>query len=197
LCLAQRASCTVLFIELSFTLSHYAPVPGSNLRGARDAGEPLMKPPRKDGNSKMKNARTTGITVLMIWLLVFGSLAAHAQSAQQTGDPVKTDSNTSKPAEKTSADGAATGKNNSANNSVSTAASTAASPTGSSAKPPSSTTAAAQKTAPTKNGGLVWVNTDSGVYHRRGSRWYGRTKQGKYMTEADAIKAGYKASEKN
>ena len=41
---------------------------------------------------------------------------------------------------------------------------------------------------------MVWVNTDTGVYHKPGSRWYGKTKQGKWMTEQDAIKAGYKAS---
>jgi len=41
--------------------------------------------------------------------------------------------------------------------------------------------------------GMVWVNTDSGVYHKSGSRWYGKTKQGKWMTEQDAQKAGYKA----
>jgi hypothetical protein len=40
--------------------------------------------------------------------------------------------------------------------------------------------------------GMVWVNTDSGVYHKAGSRWYGKTKQGKWMTEQDAVKAGYK-----
>jgi hypothetical protein len=42
-----------------------------------------------------------------------------------------------------------------------------------------------------------WVNTDSSIYHKPGSRWYGKTKQGKYMSEADAQKAGYRASEKN
>jgi hypothetical protein len=36
------------------------------------------------------------------------------------------------------------------------------------------------------------VNTESGVYHTQGTRWYGKTKKGKYMLEADAIKAGYK-----
>ena len=42
--------------------------------------------------------------------------------------------------------------------------------------------------------GMVWVNTDSGVYHYEGDRWYGKTKEGKYMTEADAKAAGYRAS---
>jgi len=30
------------------------------------------------------------------------------------------------------------------------------------------------------------------MYHKQGTRWYGKTKHGKYMLEADAIKAGYK-----
>jgi len=38
----------------------------------------------------------------------------------------------------------------------------------------------------------VWVNTKSGVYHCPGTRWYGNTKQGKYMTQAEAQKAGYR-----
>lgn len=48
----------------------------------------------------------------------------------------------------------------------------------------------AAKAAPSK--GMVWVNTDSKVFHREGDRWYGKTKQGKYMTEADALKDGYR-----
>ena len=39
--------------------------------------------------------------------------------------------------------------------------------------------------------GQVWVNTKSGAYWMPGTRYYGKTKQGKYMSEADAIKAGY------
>jgi DNA uptake protein ComE-like DNA-binding protein len=42
--------------------------------------------------------------------------------------------------------------------------------------------------------GMVWVNLDSGVYHREGDRWYGKTKHGKYMSEADAHKAGYRSA---
>lgn len=38
----------------------------------------------------------------------------------------------------------------------------------------------------------VWVNTNSGIYWCPGSRWYGKTKKGKYMAECDAIKAGYR-----
>ena len=43
---------------------------------------------------------------------------------------------------------------------------------------------------------VVWVNTKgkSHTYHYAGSRWYGTTKQGAYMCEADAGAAGYHAS---
>jgi hypothetical protein len=38
--------------------------------------------------------------------------------------------------------------------------------------------------------GQVWVNTKTGVYHYPGTRWYGNTNSGKYMSEQDAIKEG-------
>ena len=44
--------------------------------------------------------------------------------------------------------------------------------------------------------GLVWVNTEAGVYHREGSPFYGTTEKGKYMTEQDAVQAGYKRAPK-
>ena len=50
----------------------------------------------------------------------------------------------------------------------------------------------APRTPPAK--GMVWVNTATKVYHFEGDRWYGKTKEGKFMTEADAQKAGYRAS---
>ena len=47
--------------------------------------------------------------------------------------------------------------------------------------------------APGGGHGLVWVNTETHVYHKEGSRFYGKTKKGKYVSEADAIKEGDKA----
>ena len=38
----------------------------------------------------------------------------------------------------------------------------------------------------------VWVNTNSGVYHCPGTRWYGNTKHGEYMTQREAQKKGYR-----
>jgi DNA/RNA endonuclease G (NUC1) len=47
---------------------------------------------------------------------------------------------------------------------------------------------------PASTSGKVWVNTRSGAYWRPGTQYYGKTKEGKYMTEAEAIKAGYHAA---
>jgi hypothetical protein len=57
-----------------------------------------------------------------------------------------------------------------------------------------SQTAPATNATPAPGGGhgLVWVNTESKVFHREGSRYYGKTKQGKYMTEEEAVKEGYR-----
>ncbi len=50
--------------------------------------------------------------------------------------------------------------------------------------------------AAAKASGKVWVNLDSGVYHK-GGRWYGKTKNGKFMTVDDAKKAGYKSAKRD
>jgi len=53
-------------------------------------------------------------------------------------------------------------------------------------------------TPPVSGGGhgLVWVNTDTHIYHQERSRFYGRTKQGKYMTEDEARKEGARPAER-
>jgi hypothetical protein len=41
---------------------------------------------------------------------------------------------------------------------------------------------------------VVWVNNKSKVYHYAGDRYFGTTKHGAYMCEADAKAAGDAAS---
>ncbi len=50
------------------------------------------------------------------------------------------------------------------------------------------TEAAAQSHCPSDT--VVWLNTNSGIYHEKGMRWYGRTKHGAYVCRKEADVAG-------
>ncbi|MGH8114561.1 MAG: hypothetical protein ACREPS_05855 [Rhodanobacteraceae bacterium] len=47
--------------------------------------------------------------------------------------------------------------------------------------------------APGGGNGKVWVNTGSKTYHCQGTKWYGTTKHGEYMTQSQAKAQGYHA----
>ena len=140
----------------------------------------------------MKNLRTTCIVLFGALLTVAGSISLWAQTSQQTGDQSQSDSSTAakdkkkKPADAPAAAATAPAKSTNTAPAV-TLAAPAAPATAAAPKPPT-----VQQVPPADHSGMVWVNTASGVYHKPATHWYGKTKQGKYMTEADAKKAGYR-----
>jgi hypothetical protein len=61
------------------------------------------------------------------------------------------------------------------------------------AQPANPTSPTDPEIASAKAQGKVWVNLDTKIYHR-GGRWYGKTKNGKFMTEDEAKAAGFRPS---
>lgn len=132
----------------------------------------------------MKNSRKFFLSFLVAAFLVLGNVAIRAQQSQsQSNDqPDASKAASNKPS--------ADASSKRAGNAESPSSTAVPKP----APPPKP--AAQKQTQPANPNGMVWVNTDSGVYHKPGTRWYGKTKKGKYMTEADAQKAGYRAASK-
>jgi hypothetical protein len=62
------------------------------------------------------------------------------------------------------------------------------------AKPAPAPAPSAADIANAKAKGLVWANLNSKIYHYSTDSTYGNTKNGKFMTEADAKTAGYRAA---
>jgi|SRR5882724_3703080 len=151
----------------------------------------------------MKHGKSSRVTLLAVLLFTADAVTLQAQAPQQAGDSPKADSSTAKKDKKPKqTDAAAQTLSETPAASPLTANKPAAAPTAAtppgrpSSGTPASKPATAQQTRAANGGGVVWVNTDSRIYHKPGTRWYGKTKHGKYMTEADAKRAGYRAAAK-
>jgi hypothetical protein len=59
---------------------------------------------------------------------------------------------------------------------------------------PASLDPANRATAPGGGAGKVWLNAETKVYHCQNDEWYGKTKKGEYLSEADAIARGAHAA---
>jgi len=62
--------------------------------------------------------------------------------------------------------------------------------------PQSTNKPSAAEIAAAKAAHKVWVNLQTGIYHK-GGRWYGKTKNGKFVSVDEAKKAGYKPAKRD
>jgi competence protein ComEA len=133
--------------------------------------------------SDLSKAGVSEVTVKKITPLVtVGNAPAAAASPQSTSSASK----------RKSSSAAASDAPAPANPPASSSAAPAAALVPAASAPPAAKSA--PQAQPSPGSGMVWVNLDSGVYHKEGTRYYGKTKNGKYMSEPDAIKAGYRAA---
>jgi hypothetical protein len=127
----------------------------------------------------------------VIFALGLSAAPAMGQTAAQSTNTDTTAKSKKKRKKSTATDTAA------ATATAAPAAPVATAPTAPAAKttkaPTPANNASAADIASAQSSGKVWVNTETGVYHKSG-QWYGKTKKGKFMSEDDAKKAGYHAA---
>lgn len=122
----------------------------------------------------------TKIRVLAIALGLFCAASGFAQTS--AADAMKSAT--------TSATSAATTAVNNAKTNAAAAVAAKVSPPAPAAAPVAAPAAATAKAAVAGGSGKVWVNSSSKTYHCEGSKFYGKTKTGEYMTEAEAKAKG-------
>lgn len=42
----------------------------------------------------------------------------------------------------------------------------------------------------------VWINLRSGIFHHEMKRWHGITREGEFLTEYEAVQAGFRAAKR-
>lgn len=134
-----------------------------------------------------KFLRTTGMRSLITLIIIAAFTAVPLVRAADTA-PSPTPAASATPAKKKHSKKSAAPADAAAATTAPSPAAAATTPASKQHKPP----APLATQAAGGGNGQVWVNTETHVYHKEGSKWYGRTKKGKYMTEADAAKEGDK-----
>jgi hypothetical protein len=160
--------------------------------------------------------KSFGLIAVMAAAVMIAAPGVHAQAAASSGSmTVQCNDGTSQTVTTTkgachghkginkSASGSSSSSSGSSSSNSSTASSNAAAAPAAASKSSASSssgsaTKSASTTTPAAGGGpdKVWVNTGSKTkaYHCQGDKYYGTTKQGQYMTKAQAEAQGYHAS---
>ncbi len=124
-------------------------------------------------------------TVLLSSILMAASVATFAFAA-----PYQDTSTTTKKTRKSKKSAETTATTAPAAKTTATTAPAAKATTAAKAKSGATKNATDAQIAAAKSAGQVWVNTSSKVYHDSSSQYFGATKEGKFMSEKDAIAMG-------